>query len=78
MEVTTETTMSGADEPEPESGGVTVPTAETSDELVSSDLTPSLMVTTAASPAPASQSDSGQTHVPTCQPEAPETGTASH
>lgn len=78
MEVTTETTMSDADEPEPESGGVTVPTAETSDELVSSDLTPSLMVTTAASPASASQSDSGQTHVPTCQPEAPETGTTSH
>lgn len=64
MEVTTETLMSNPDKPVSESGGVTVPTAETSNGLVESDLTP------------ASQSDSSQTHVSACQPEAPETGTA--
>ncbi len=81
MEVTTETTMSDAtatlvksDEPISESEAVTVATAETSDGQMSSHLTPSLALTTAASPSPASQSDSSpQTHVPICQPEAPET-----
>lgn len=96
MEVTTETTMSDAtatlvksDEHGSESEAMTVPTAETeaetSDGQMSSHLTPSLVLTSAASPSPASQSDSSpQTHVPVCQPEAPETeitpetGTTSH
>ncbi|XP_044044998.1 zinc finger protein 638-like isoform X3 [Siniperca chuatsi] len=75
MEVTTETSVS--DEHLSESEPVTVLTAETSGGLVSSDLTPGLVLTAAASPAPASQSDSspGQTHLPICQPEAPETET---
>lgn len=63
MEVTTETVTSDTDKPVSESGAVTVSTAEPSDGSV---LTP------------ASQSDPGQAHVSTCQPEAPETGTASH
>ncbi|XP_074484176.1 uncharacterized protein LOC141763615 isoform X1 [Sebastes fasciatus] len=77
IEVTAETTMSDApatlvkpDEHASESEPVTEPTAETSHGSVSSDLTPI---------AAASQEESspGQTLVPTCQPEAPETETTS-
>lgn len=85
MEVTTETGTSDAkvdlvksDKHVPESEPVTVPTAETSDGLVSSDLTPDQIPTcSAASPTPAPQPDASpsQTHAPTCQPEAPETET---
>lgn len=90
MEATTETTMSDAtatlvksDEHVSESEAVTVPTAETSDGQKSSHLTPGPVLTAAASPSPASQSDSSpQTHVPICQPAAPEitpeTGTTSY
>ncbi|XP_010752501.2 zinc finger protein 638-like isoform X1 [Larimichthys crocea] len=75
MEVTTETKQSEAaetlksDENTSESEPVTVLTAETSDSLVSSDLTPA-----AASPSPAPQSASSpstQTH----EPESPDTET---
>ncbi|XP_031723012.1 zinc finger protein 638-like isoform X2 [Anarrhichthys ocellatus] len=75
MEVPTEITVSDApatlvkcDEHVSESEPVTVSTAETSDVLESSDVT----LVDAASPA-TSQADSspGQTHAPTCGPEAP-------
>ncbi|XP_070710695.1 zinc finger protein 638-like [Pempheris klunzingeri] len=85
VEVSTDTSMSDAtaavvkaDEPiSAESEPRTVPTPEASDSLVSSDVTPGLVPAPAASPSPASRSDSSpsQTHVPTCQPEAPETAT---
>ncbi|KAM9363183.1 uncharacterized protein ABDE67_013971 isoform 2-T2 [Symphorus nematophorus] len=85
MEVTTETGTSDAtadlvkrDEQVSDSEPATVPTAETSDGFVSSDLTPDLIPTcAAASPAAAPQHDSppSQTHVPTHQTEAPETET---
>ncbi|XP_070778079.1 zinc finger protein 638-like [Enoplosus armatus] len=69
MEVATETSMSEAtatlvkSDDSSESGPATLPTAESSGGSVP---------TTAASPSPASQSDSspGQTHMPICQPEA--------
>ena len=87
MEVTTETATPDAkadlvksDEHVSESEPATVPTAETSDGLASSDRTADQIPTcSAASPTPAPQPDSSpsQTHVPTCQPEAPETGTSS-
>ncbi|XP_034749834.1 zinc finger protein 638-like [Etheostoma cragini] len=79
MEVTPESTMSDApatlvkSEHVPESEPVAVQIAETSDGLVSSDLKPRLVLIAATSPSPASQADSSpsQTHVPTCQTEAP-------
>lgn len=61
-------------EPTPDSDAVTVATAEKSDGLVTSDLTP-------GSQTSQSESSQSQTDVPVCQPEAPEpskTGTASH
>ncbi|XP_070832763.1 zinc finger protein 638-like isoform X2 [Chaetodon trifascialis] len=82
MEVTTETRMSDTtatlpkpDEQGSESEPVTVPTAEASDGLVSSDMTPGLILTEAASPAQASQPDSSssQTHVTAGQADTPET-----
>lgn len=76
MEVTTETTASDGSEQEPESGGVTVPTAETLEEAASSEPTPDQTVTTAASPTPLPEAASTLTDVPACQPEAPETGPA--
>lgn len=87
MEVTTETRLSDttatlvkSDEHGSESEPVTVPTAETSDGLLSSDLTPGPTLTEAASPArpPQSDSSSSQTHVTACQADTPETGTTSH
>lgn len=83
MEVTTETKQSEATETLIKSGEhasesepVTVPTAETSDGLLSSGLTP-----VAASPSPAPQSASSpstQTHMSACEPEARDTGTLIH
>lgn len=69
MEITTETVTSDdiaspvkSDEYMPKSGCVTVMTAQTPGGLVSSDLSPGVIVTTAASTVPTSQSDSDQTH----------------
>ncbi|XP_073333079.1 uncharacterized protein [Pagrus major] len=82
-EVTTETKISDttvtlieSDQHVSGSDPVTVLTAETGG-LVSSDLTPGLILTTEASLALASQPDSSssQTQVPTCEQEAPETET---
>lgn len=53
-----------------ESEHVSVPTA---DSLVLSDVTPGLVPIASASP-PQAELSSSQTHVPPCQPEAPETG----
>lgn len=88
MEVTADTRMSDAtatllksdENASAESELASAPPAETSDGSVSSDVPPGLVLTAAASPSLASPSDSSlsQTHVPTCQPEPPETGTTSH
>lgn len=87
MEVATETTLSDATviqvksvDQISESESMSGPTVESSDSLALSALTSSLVLTAAASPLPASQSDSspGQTNVSTCQPEPPEIGTTSH
>ncbi|GAA6228710.1 zinc finger protein 638-like [Lates japonicus] len=66
-----------SDEHVSESKPGSVPTAESSDSLALSVLTPSLVLTAAASPLPPSQADSSpsQTHELTRQPEAPQTET---
>lgn len=84
MEVTQETIMSDtaatpvkSEEHKSECEPLPPPTAETSDSLMSSDLTAAPVLTPAAStsPAPQAASPSHHTHVPTCQPVAPDTET---
>ena len=82
MEVVTQSTMTDAtltavdsNEPVSECEPVSELTAESTNSSVS---TPAEVLTTESTSLPASQADSspGQSPAPTCQPEAPDTGTS--